>query len=147
MNSGISAAGVYFLRQCEEGHRLYSLWLHYADNPLAGHDQDGLNLVVRGSEFRPKFHNRPMPAPLLGTPKKYAGMDPDTPNPRAYYAAADHGIGVGMLSAACFGNSYTYAIGRLHEVCSFRLVDLPTNFDACNSEINFCACLWCRSAA
>ncbi len=45
-------AGVYFIKQYPEGNAFFDVWLSWEHTNI-GHDQDGLNTVVRASRWSP----------------------------------------------------------------------------------------------
>ena len=43
---------MYYIKQWPGGDALYANWLGVRDTMRSGHDQEGLNMLLRGSTYR-----------------------------------------------------------------------------------------------
>jgi len=100
--------GVYFVRQWDKGVQFFEKWLSLQDKNI-GHDQDGLNTLVRGVNHRGEKQQ--------GFPKQDQAR-------RLVECAQVPGAFVSFLPVSMFGNAYTYVTGRVHEKVKHPLYEV-----------------------
>uniref|UniRef100_A0A7S3QMF9 Nucleotide-diphospho-sugar transferase domain-containing protein n=1 Tax=Dunaliella tertiolecta TaxID=3047 RepID=A0A7S3QMF9_DUNTE len=98
--------GIYFVKQHAGGQEFFQKWLSF-DRRGVGHDQDGLNNVVRG-KARSSDPNLPMP--------QWQSAE------RIVWAAVHNSTAVSYLPVHVMANSYTYHVGRVHKLYNSTLL-------------------------
>ncbi|KAL6755674.1 nucleotide-diphospho-sugar transferase-domain-containing protein [Haematococcus lacustris] len=91
--------GIYWVKQWSHGLDFFASWLDFFPQKI-GHDQDGLNNVVRGEARQGQKE--------LGT----ADWDQ---NKRIVWCATNKTAAVSLLPVHLFGNAYTYVTGQVHK--------------------------------
>jgi len=99
--------GVYFIRYWEGGKAFFEEWFKLKG---VGHDQDGLNALVRGQSWR---GDKDMPPP-----RTFRSAD------RMIECAYVPGVFVSFLPVSMFGNAYTYVVGQVHKRLNHPLYEV-----------------------